>query len=48
VAEALPLEIRDVVKSFGERNPLDGVTLELRAGGILGLRGPNGVVKEDK
>jgi ABC-2 type transport system ATP-binding protein len=45
VPEALPLEIRDVVKSFGDRRALDGVTLELKAGEILGLLGPNGAGK---
>src|SRR5512141_853589 len=45
VPDALPLEIRDVVKSFGERRALDGVTLEMRAGEILGLLGPNGAGK---
>jgi ABC-2 type transport system ATP-binding protein len=45
VPEALPLEIRDVVKSFGERRALDGASLELRPSEILGLLGPNGAGK---
>jgi len=45
VAEPLPLEVRDVVKSFGSRRALEGVTLDVRAGEILGLLGPNGAGK---
>ena len=42
---ALPLEIRDLSKSFGERRALDGVDLSLAPGEILGLLGPNGAGK---
>jgi ABC-2 type transport system ATP-binding protein len=45
VSERLPLEVRDVAKSFGGRRALDGVTLQVRAGEILGLLGPNGAGK---
>ena len=43
--EVLPLEVRDVAKSFGGRRALDGVTLAVRPGEILGLLGPNGAGK---
>ncbi len=42
---ALPLEVREVSKAFGERRALDGVTLVVRPGEILGLLGPNGAGK---
>jgi len=42
---ALPLEVREVSKAFGERRALDGVTLHVRPGEILGLLGPNGAGK---
>jgi ABC-2 type transport system ATP-binding protein len=43
--DAPPLEARDLAKSFDGRRALDGVSLELSAGEILGLLGPNGAGK---
>jgi ABC-2 type transport system ATP-binding protein len=40
-----PLEIRDLSKSFGGRRALDGVSLDLERGEVLGLLGPNGAGK---
>ena len=42
---ALPLEIRDLSKSFVDRRALDGVDLSLSPGETLGLLGPNGAGK---
>jgi len=42
---ALPLEIRELSKSFGSRPALDGVQLSLSPGEIVGLLGPNGAGK---
>src|SRR6476469_8753076 len=42
---ALPLEIRELSKSFGSRPALDGVQLSLSPGEIVGLLGTNGAGK---
>jgi ABC-2 type transport system ATP-binding protein len=39
------LELRDVVKRYGARAALGGVSFELAEGGALGLLGPNGAGK---
>jgi ABC-2 type transport system ATP-binding protein len=40
-----PLQIENIVKAFGSRRALDGVSLELRPAEVLGVLGPNGAGK---
>lgn len=39
------LQLKDVRKGFGEIRAVDGLTMELRPGQVLGLLGPNGAGK---
>jgi ABC-2 type transport system ATP-binding protein len=45
-AAATPaLEVRDLVKAYGSRRAVDGLTLTLESGSVLALLGPNGAGK---
>ena len=39
------LSSRDITKSFGQRQVVNGISLQVRAGEIVGLLGPNGAGK---
>jgi NitT/TauT family transport system ATP-binding protein len=40
-----PVEIRDVARSYGDLRAIEGVTLAVPAGGVLGIVGPSGCGK---
>lgn len=41
----MTIEVRDLVKTFKKRNVVNGVSLSMRTGEIVGLLGPNGAGK---
>lgn len=43
--ETLAIEARGLVKAFGDKQAVDGVDLNVRAGTIYGVLGPNGAGK---
>jgi len=43
--DEVAISVRDLCKNFGEKRALNGATLALRSGEILGLLGPNGAGK---
>ncbi|MFG2820378.1 ATP-binding cassette domain-containing protein [Kitasatospora sp. NPDC048365] len=45
IANSNAVEVRGIVKTYGETKALDGVDLTVREGTVLGLLGPNGAGK---
>ncbi len=45
MTSAAMIQVRDLVKTYGDKNALSGVSFDARAGEILGLLGPNGAGK---
>src|SRR5687767_4950805 len=39
------IEVKDIVKKFGEFTAVSGITFEVKAGEVFGLLGPNGAGK---
>jgi ABC-2 type transport system ATP-binding protein len=44
-ADVVALEVRDLVKSYGDLRAVDGVSFSVRAGEFFGILGPNGAGK---
>ncbi len=45
MTSAAMIQVRDLVKTYGDKKALNGVSFDARAGEILGLLGPNGAGK---